>query len=65
MGHPGLFFILVSSFQANIAILQQIYEKNVYPVYSAGIEPTTLGRYPPPIPTRPGIPPVIWFYLKT
>ena len=36
--NPGLFFIYFWSFQTNIiTILQQIYVKNVHPVYNTGI----------------------------
>ena len=34
---PGLFFNLLSSFQTQIKILQQMNVKNVHPVYGAGI----------------------------
>ena len=38
MGHPRPLFRLFSSFQANIIFLQQIYVKNVHPVYGAGTQ---------------------------
>ena len=37
MGHRRPLFRLFLSFKTNITILQQIYVKNVYPVYSTGI----------------------------
>ena len=37
-GHPRPLFHLILSFQANNTILQQINEKNVHPVYQAGIQ---------------------------
>ena len=38
MGHPGLFFIYFCLFKQALQFLQQIYEKNVHPVYGAGIQ---------------------------
>ena len=38
MANPGLFVIYFWSFQTNITILQQIYVKNVHPVYGSGIQ---------------------------
>ena len=38
MGQPWSLLRLFLSFQTNIAILQQIYVKNVHPVFGAGIQ---------------------------
>ena len=37
MGHPGLFLFIFRLFQTIFTILQQIYVKNVHPIYGAGI----------------------------
>ena len=46
----GLFFK-----QTSLQFLQQIYVKNVHPVYSAGIRTQPLVHESPPITTRPGL----------
>ena len=37
MGHPGFFLFYFNFFKKNVNFLQQIYVKNVQPVYGAGI----------------------------
>ena len=62
MGHPGLFFCLFSSFQANNTIVIQINAKK----YSSSIRCwylNLLDHNSPPVTTRPGLPPMQFFKL--
>ena len=47
MGHPWRLFRIFLPFQTNITILQQIYVKNVYPVYGFGIQTHNLQNMSP------------------
>ena len=75
---PASLIVYFRSFQTNIiTILQQLYVKNVHLGYSARIRTHNLQQEPPPITTRPGLPPqkdafytfhymlVPWYILKT
>ena len=57
MGHPGLIFVYFRLFKQTLQFLQQIIEKNVHPVFGAGIWTHDLSEHEsPPITTRPGFP---------
>ena len=59
MGRPGLFFVYFRLFKQTPEFLQQIYVKNVHPVYTAGIRTHDLHRC-----SRPNITLIFFRFLK-
>ena len=60
MGQPWpLLLLIFGIFKQTLQFLQQIYVKNIHPVYGARIR--THDHEPPPVTTRPGLLPELLF----
>ena len=64
---PASLLFIFSLLKQTLQFLQQLYVKNVHPVYFAGIRTHDLWNvslFPVPITTRPGLPPNLLVFIN-